>query len=414
MGEADKVLNPPIAITQEVMEDLKELSNRAETLNMNLEQQEALDTRLGAVKNWLSRAKAAMNDSSSEWQLLTALVKEAKKSQFNLPEVPLLAEQQAEQAWVGQAEIALSGPAQLEDLQQLDDDSARLAESGRAAEMAKKISIKLAAAKKWEKRLAEEVLHKEGARPAMKEATALISECNDDQILLPALDDLRAAVTKAKGFLESVRRTQSRSTRGVATRATLPELRELYDFGQSLPLTIPEVGSLALQINEAVDWEEKAEAAIEGASSSEGGGGVNLERLQELVKQSENLSVAVAVSATLKLRLWREELMEAKNPPASRAASPRKAEKPQKGAAKGAATDKNGAAAASQVVDGSRGGSRAQMSELAELLEEGKELRLHIKPGGGGGGKGGGGEAGPSSEGVKEEGGEDEDCLPRW
>ena len=47
------------------------------------------------------------------------------------------------------------------------------------------------------------------------------------------------------------------------------------------------------------------------------------------------------------------------------------------------------------------------MSELAELLEEGKELRLHIKPGGGGGGKGGGGEAGPSSEGVKEEGGED-------
>ena len=135
-------------------------------------------------------------------------------------------------------------------------------------------------------------------------------------------------------------------------RATLPELRELYDFGQSLPLD--PVGSLALQINEAVDWEEKAEAAIEGASSSEGGGGVNLERLQELVKQSENLSVAVAVSATLKLRLWREELMEAKNPPASRAASPRKAEKPQKGAAKGAAADKNGAAAASQVVDGSR------------------------------------------------------------
>ena len=155
MGEADKVLNPPIAITQEVMEDLKELSNRAETLNMNLEQQEALDTRLGAVKNWLSRAKAAMNDSSSEWQLLTALVKEAKKSQFNLPEVPLLAEQQAEQAWVGQAEIALSGPAQLEDLQQLDDDSARLAESGRAAEMAKKISIKLAAARGGQ--LAEEV-----------------------------------------------------------------------------------------------------------------------------------------------------------------------------------------------------------------------------------------------------------------
>lgn len=244
--EASSVLDPPVAVTQEVLASLCELAARAENLNMLLENHEALDARVATVRGWLSRAKAAMADLSSTWQVLTGLVKEARAAKIDLPEVPLLAEQQAEQAWVGQAELALSGSAQLEDLEQLDADAHRLAESARAADMAKKIKVKLAAAKRWEARLAEEVTPT--SRPGLKEASVLLSEADADKVLMPAIDELRACVGKAKGWLESVRRTQSRSTRGVATRATLPELRELFAVGQALPLSLPEVGTLALQV----------------------------------------------------------------------------------------------------------------------------------------------------------------------
>jgi hypothetical protein len=237
--EAAAVLDPPVAVTPDVLAVLNDLATRAENLNMLLEHQEDLESRLGLVRAWIVRAKTAMADSSSTWQLLTGLVKEARSNKFDMPEVPLLAEQQAEQAWLGQAEEAIDGPAQLEDLEQLDADAHRLAGSERAEEVARKIHAKLLAARRWAERLGDEVF--EISRPGIKEAIAIISDADGDKILLPVLDQLRSAVSRAKTWLESVRRTQSRSTRGVATRATLPELRELFQIGQDLPLSLPEV-----------------------------------------------------------------------------------------------------------------------------------------------------------------------------
>ena len=237
--EAAAVLDPPVTVTPRVLAVLNDLATRAENLNMLLEHQADLESRLGLVRAWIVRAKAAMADSSSTWQLLTGLVKEARSNKFDMPEVPLLAEQQAEQAWLGQAEEAIDGPAQLEDLEQLDADAHRLAESGRAEDMAHKIHAKLLAARRWAERLGEEV--SESSRPGIKEASTLLAEADGDKILLPALDQLRSAVSRAKTWLESVRRTQSRSTRGFATRATLPELRELFQVGQGLRISLPEV-----------------------------------------------------------------------------------------------------------------------------------------------------------------------------
>ena len=202
-AEAQAVLTPPVPVTPETHEVLQELSGRAEALNLALDEQDALDARLALVKDWQARAKAAMADASSTWQLLTALVKEAKANGIKLPEVPLLAEQQAEQAWVGQAELALDGPAQLEDLQELDESSKRLADTPRAAEMAKRLKIKLEVARKWELRLKEE--GPPATRPALKEASALLSEADADKVTFPALDALRSAVSKAKVWVESVR-----------------------------------------------------------------------------------------------------------------------------------------------------------------------------------------------------------------
>ena len=127
-------------------------------------------------------------------------------------------EQQAEAAWLGQAELAISGTAQLEDLEQLEKDAGRLAaDSAKAMDMAKRVSEKLALARRWETRLNEEAAS--GSRPGLKEAQSLVHEAEADKVALPMLDQLKATVAQAKGWLDSVRRTQSRSTRGVAVRA---------------------------------------------------------------------------------------------------------------------------------------------------------------------------------------------------
>ena len=269
MAEAEVVLRPPagtystraihepaVPVTREVLATLEDLAARAEVLNIALALQEALDRRLGTVRDWLARAKAAMADSASTWQLLTGLVKEAKRCGIELPEVPLLAEQQAEQAWVGQAELLLTGAAPLDELVALDTDSARLAETPRAAEMAKRLRAKLETARRWEARLADD-LGEQSARPTLKEATTLLAEVEADLIVLPILEELRTHVGRAKAWLEGMRRTQSRSTRGVATRASLPELRGLLEEAQALPLSLPEVGVVAMQIHEAEEWQPR-------------------------------------------------------------------------------------------------------------------------------------------------------------
>ena len=69
---------------------------------------------------------------------------------------------------MGQAEIALSEAAPLDDLRELDESSKRLAETPRAAEMAKKIKLKLEVALQWEAKLAEQ--GPPAVRPALKEA----------------------------------------------------------------------------------------------------------------------------------------------------------------------------------------------------------------------------------------------------
>ena len=66
--EARAVLVPPVPVTPAVLKLLDELSTGAEELNLNLAEQEVLDGRLGTVRGWLQRAKAAM-ESNAEWQV---------------------------------------------------------------------------------------------------------------------------------------------------------------------------------------------------------------------------------------------------------------------------------------------------------------------------------------------------------
>lgn len=91
--EAAAVLTPPKAVTPQLLAHLDDLAHRAEELYLTLGEQEALDARLGYVRDWLARAKAAM-DSNAAWQVLTKLVKEAKANAVELPEVRQVAELQ--------------------------------------------------------------------------------------------------------------------------------------------------------------------------------------------------------------------------------------------------------------------------------------------------------------------------------
>jgi hypothetical protein len=90
--EATSVLVPPVPVTPDVHVALQDLAARAENLNMALDEQDALDTRLSVVREWLARAKAAMADTTSEWQRLTGLVRRAARHPHHLPpHVPRLA-----------------------------------------------------------------------------------------------------------------------------------------------------------------------------------------------------------------------------------------------------------------------------------------------------------------------------------
>jgi hypothetical protein len=66
--DARALLVPPVPVTPTVLKLLDELSTGAEELNLNLAEQEVLDGRLGTVRGWLQRAKAAM-ESNAEWQV---------------------------------------------------------------------------------------------------------------------------------------------------------------------------------------------------------------------------------------------------------------------------------------------------------------------------------------------------------
>ena len=68
--DARALLVPPVPVTPTVLKLLDELSTGAEELNLNLAEQEVLDGRLGTVRGWLQRAKAAM-ESNAEWQVIS-------------------------------------------------------------------------------------------------------------------------------------------------------------------------------------------------------------------------------------------------------------------------------------------------------------------------------------------------------
>ena len=353
-SDAAGLLSPPLPVSPSVLGQLDELASRAEELNLQLAEQEALDKRLGHVRDWLTRAKAAM-ESHAEWKVLTRLVKEAKATSIELPEVKLVAEQQAEQAWLGQAELALTGPATVEDLTELVSQSAGTAErsnSPRAAEIAKALAAKLEKASMWEERFRRELEE----RPSVRDATVLCTEAEGDGVLLPEIEKLRAGIAAAKAWLEQGRRSQARSTRGVASRASLEEVWVLYRTGQDLLLALPEVNALAAQLQEAEDWSRRAEAALAEADaeapdkhdaedakpqaaddsvaslngkaaeesqprpSTSGrrraaatGSKALLDRFRELIAQSDALSVFVGLSSTLRLRSWRQEASSARS-----------------------------------------------------------------------------------------------------
>ena len=81
----------------------------------------------------------------------------------------------------------------------------------------------------------------------MRDASVLVSDAEADGVTMPQMDELRKAIADAKAWLELGRKSlQARATRGVATRATLEEVWELYNAGQALPLTLPEVSAVPL------------------------------------------------------------------------------------------------------------------------------------------------------------------------
>ena len=363
--DARALLVPPVPVTPAVLKLLDELSTGAEELNLNLAEQEVLDGRLGTVRGWLQRAKAAM-ESNAEWQELMALVKEAKAKAIDLPEVKLVAEQQAEEAWRGQAALALEGSATIEDLEDLVGQSGTMpAEAApgtaRASETTKALLAKLEKARAWAVRLDAEL----AGKPTIKDAAALLSDADADGVTMELIERLRVSVADAKAWLDQSRRSlNARSTRGVATRASFDEALRLYEAGQALPLTLPEVYVLAAQLREAEVWTGRAEAALaegeepttappDGAPSrappdgakevangqpilmevepptttakrtcpparravalgtarkAVAGTAAARERLRELLRESEALSISVGMATTLQLRSWRQEV----------------------------------------------------------------------------------------------------------
>jgi len=295
-------------------------------------------------------------------QELMALVKEARAKGIELPEVKLVSDQQAGDAWRGQAALALEGPATIEDLEELVGKSGTM-----PAETTKLLVAKLETARAWAVRLDAELKGK----PTIKDAAALLSEADADGVSMEPMETLRQSVADAKAWLEQCRRSlNARSTRGVATRASFDEALRLYEAGQALPITLPEVYALAAQLRDAESWTARAEAALaeceeatsappdrapsrapDGAPSrapdgapahangqptpmeveppttakrawppARRGGALGTarravagtaaarERLRELLRESEALSVAVGMATTLRLRSWRQEV----------------------------------------------------------------------------------------------------------
>jgi hypothetical protein len=300
-------------------------------------------------------------------QELMALVKEARAKGIELPEVKLVSDQQAGDAWRGQAALALKGPATIEDLEELVGKSGTM-----PAETTKLLVAKLETARAWAVRLDAELKGK----PTIKDAAALLSEADADGVSMEPMETLRQSVADAKAWLEQCRRSlNARSTRGVATRASFDEALRLYEAGQALPITLPEVYALAAQLRDAESWTARAEAALaeceeakceeatsappdrapsrapDGAPSrapdgapahangqptpmeveppttakrawptARRGGALGTarravagtaaarERLRELLRESEALSVAVGMATTLRLRSWRQEV----------------------------------------------------------------------------------------------------------
>ena len=110
-----------------------------------------------------------------------------------------------------------------------------------------RVGLKLDKAKEWSSKLVEQLQQK----PAIKDATSLLGEIESANLVIPEAETLRKHVQKAKLWLESARRTQSRPTRGVLSRPPIDEMRGLLEEGQQLPISMAECSMIALQVHEA-------------------------------------------------------------------------------------------------------------------------------------------------------------------
>ena len=83
------MLLPPVPVTPAVLSKLDDLAARADELYLTLTEQEALDARLGYVRDWLARARAAI-EAKAEWQVPAELPARTLPAR-DLASVPLAA-----------------------------------------------------------------------------------------------------------------------------------------------------------------------------------------------------------------------------------------------------------------------------------------------------------------------------------
>ena len=199
----------------------------------------------------------------------------------------------------------------------------------------RKLEAKLQSAQHWQRRHAE-LFEK---KPTIRDANVLCSEAEAAGLTMPALTGLKASIATARTWLEQSRRLQARSTRGVVSRASVVETQQLYMKGQALVLDLPEVHALAVLLQEAAQWSERAEEVLaladkEAISMSKSVGRwveakaefataskdvrkpklpiystMVRSRLRELIVQVDSISLSVGLALTLRLRSWRQEVV---------------------------------------------------------------------------------------------------------
>lgn len=240
------------------------LSKGEDELNLALDEIPVLEARVKANRRWVERAVVLQSGSATAAQLVAALG-EGRRLGLAVPEMELLAECLKESHWVEQAEAALARPSDLSVLAALVQ-GAGSQPSSHVTDLASELTAKIEAGKVWATKLETALAE----RPSLREASILLSDIDSGRLLLPRLSELRAAVGKAKGWQEQARRAQAKQTRGASARPTLAELERLLSAGLELPLGVPELSLLAMQVREASQWMKRAQTLLESVASSAG------------------------------------------------------------------------------------------------------------------------------------------------